>query len=958
MQHSDPLHAKEFVDAYLSRLDTSKPIAVEFRTPGTTETLRHLIPDNFKFHDQQLASSSQTAPEGGSFFKSSLKNNRADVVFLLVGISDNAGLWHAYLEALRILKKDGLLYLRFTDTAHLQRMVSNARTAAEKETKRRSSQSQQQINPIILETYLVAKSEDEVQLTAPLSAVAIAVKDRQCASRFTERISDWHASGDHILASGHNLASDPMEQDSRLGLLTSLATNIENFAEHLKDRNLRLTGFSNHASQLEIKVAELVQSRSWKYTAPYRAMGAAAYTAMRQAKALSSVFSKAFAHRLPAMPRADGGHGPRSGVLGPGNGKLNAKVPGEAKIVSERKRPGWVIKQIKFDDIEDRYYHYAKKKPVDTVVKLLAFYSPMFGQSHQPEDTETRFDSWQAVSKAKPKFEAHYQPRLPEHLGFYDLRLPDVLEKQVQLAKNYGVYGFSYLFFFRSDNPDLETPLLNMLRNRASNMPFCLTWAGDGMRADRNNVTSEATSPILDSREDAIKHIRQMMKYFGDPRYITIDGKPVLGMRHSGFAKNTKQVTELWRDEVRKHGYKDLYLIDVNPTAKASIRKNGFDAVVECPPFSTDISPTPKVWPSSAAGAEGSVIDYRDLVNEAVGQPMSAEKIFGGVVLNWDDTAVSQDCTSLCENFSLLLYKQWLSNRCHRSLIGQNPDHSERFVFINAWNEWAKGTYLEPDDRFGFGYLEATHQVITDFDQSDGDKLLFDRNQRTNDFAIVLHLHYTEIWPEILELFKDAGVDRYDVYVTATSLDAIRLVKQDLPHAQTMLVENRGRDVLPFLHVLDHIEPMNYTSVCKVHGKRSIYRSDGDKLRDGLYQALLGSKNTVDRIATAFSKNKSLGMVIPQGSCLKHTDTSIGCNKDNVDIISDKLGIPFFRDVFPAGSMFWFRPSALKPLLKVQPEMFELELGNSDGTTAHAIERLFSNVTKSAGFDVETTKSL
>ena len=148
---------------------------------------------------------------------------------------------------------------------------------------------------------------------------------------------------------------------------------------------------------------------------------------------------------------------------------------------------------------------------------------------------------------------------------------------------------------------------------------------------------------------------------------------------------------------------------------------------------------------------------------------------------------------------------------------------------------------------------------------------------------------------------------------------------------------------------------MGYKSVCKIHSKKRTYREDGDQLRNGLFDGLLGSKQTVTSIMNAFSVDESLGMVILQNSLLKHNDNNMFNNHERIGFASNKIGVPVGNDIFPAGSMFWFRPDALFPLLRMAPEDFDMELGFSDGTTAHAIERIFATVTKQTGYRVKAT---
>jgi lipopolysaccharide biosynthesis protein len=302
-----------------------------------------------------------------------------------------------------------------------------------------------------------------------------------------------------------------------------------------------------------------------------------------------------------------------------------------------------------------------------------------------------------------------------------------------------------------------------------------------------------------------------------------------------------------------------------------------------------------------------------------------------------------------------LRYKQWLSSVTNKVFSNKKYADGEKFVFINAWNEWAEGTHLEPDQKFGFGYLQTTYDVLQNYDSKAAlPQLRQAPPVRQHDQAVILHLHYTELWNDIRDQLQAAvGPHGFDLYVTVTSGEAMLAVLRDFPAAHVELVENRGRDILPFIRLLKLISTMGYLAVCKIHSKRSVYRGDGDAIRDEIFEALLGSEQHVGATLSRFKSNEQLGMLVPQKYLVPHTDHNMTFDHEVVGRASRHMGMNFEYGVFPAGSMFWFSPHSLTPLLEVEDGFFEIESGLADGTTAHAIERLFCHIVSYSDYLIE-----
>lgn len=617
-----------------------------------------------------------------------------------------------------------------------------------------------------------------------------------------------------------------------------------------------------------------------------------------------------------------------------------------------------IIPSISFDSIQESFVPYSKKRPPDPAVKLIAFYLPQFHPF--PENDEwwgKGFTEWTNVGKAKPNYEGHNHPHCPIHLGYYDLRIPEIQEEQARLAKEYGVYGFSYYFYWFDGKTLMESPLKAMLSNKNIDMPFCLTWANENWSRRWDGQENDVLIAQNHSRDDSLSFIKHLIPYFEDSRYIRIDNKPVLIIYRASIIPEINETADLWREELVKHGFSGLYLICAQTFGIKSPEPFGFDAAVEFPPHtvvSTDVRQDVKLTNPEFTGY---VFSYDQVVNNAVKNHEPEYKLFRAAMLSWDNTARKQNASHIFHGFSLLKYKQWLSSICLNSLNNGKYGADEKIVFVNAWNEWAEGTHLEPDRAYGYAYLETTRSVLGQLDRKLFSGYQNYRPVKKHDVAAIVHVHYIELWPTIKQQLKKLQKVGFDLYITTTDTAAIKVVKSDFKHAQVRVVENRGRDVLPFIETLRSIHSFNYTAICKLHSKKSAYRTDGNEIREEIYNELIGSTSNVNTILDRFKSNPAIGMLAVKKYLIKHTSHNMTFDTEIVKDLAKKMDIQFEYGHFPAGSMFWFRQRAFSRILHLSSSDFDIERGLADGTTAHGIERLFCTIVEGIGYQTEVVSN-
>jgi lipopolysaccharide biosynthesis protein len=357
-----------------------------------------------------------------------------------------------------------------------------------------------------------------------------------------------------------------------------------------------------------------------------------------------------------------------------------------------------------------------------TDIRAIAFYLPQYHPI--PENDEwwgKGFTEWRNVTKARPQFPGHYQPHFPADFGFYDLRLPEVREAQAELARQYGIHGFCYYHYWFNGRRILERPFNEVLESGKPDLPFCLCWANENWTRVWDGGEKNVLLGQDYSHEDDLAHIESLIPVFRDPRYIRIDGRPLFLVYRTEMMPNPKRTAEIWRETAVKSGVGDIYLVRVESFVTgidpASI---GFDAAVEFAPDGNYMggykyhSGLPGMLSRMGiiprAFVENRVLSYRKLAMGMMTRPEPSFKRFRCVTPMWDNSARRKKDARIVIDSTPALYENWLKTISAKTRVRLQGE--ERFVFINAWNEWAEGNHLEPDLKWGHSYLEATSQAL------------------------------------------------------------------------------------------------------------------------------------------------------------------------------------------------------------------------------------------------------
>jgi lipopolysaccharide biosynthesis protein len=329
------------------------------------------------------------------------------------------------------------------------------------------------------------------------------------------------------------------------------------------------------------------------------------------------------------------------------------------------------------------------------------------------------FTEWTNVAKARPRFSGHYQPQLPADLGFYDLRLSETRVAQAALAAEYDIFGFCIHHYWFNGKQLLETPVQRMLAEAKPDFPFMLCWANENWTRRWDGLDQEVLMVQNYSADDHRQHVKYLAEnVFKDPRYIKIDGKPFFLFFNSDIIPDLKESIEIWRTEIKKYGFEDIYLCGVR-TAQYKIphaTELGFDATIEWAPDWDQLHTVPSLWTriKKKMGIEDSYrrLDYQEVVNRTLSKTKPQNKHFNCVMPDWDNSPRKKKNAFILHGSTPELFKTWLQHSCEQAEVYSNQ---ENFVFINAWNEWAEGNHLEPDKKWGRQYLEKTKEVLSKY---------------------------------------------------------------------------------------------------------------------------------------------------------------------------------------------------------------------------------------------------
>ncbi len=365
--------------------------------------------------------------------------------------------------------------------------------------------------------------------------------------------------------------------------------------------------------------------------------------------------------------------------------------------------------------------------------KILAIYLPQFHTIPENDMWWGKgFTEWTNVKRGKPFYPGHYQPREPLHDDYYDLSDLSVLEKHTKMARKAGIFGFCFYHYYFRGKKLLEKPIENYRDKSKEKFPYCLIWANQSWTrtwyraAAGNRVLIQQT---YGEKKDWEDHFNYLLDYFKDDRYIKIDNKPVYIIYIPQDISCRKRMFAVWQKMAKEHGFDGIYLIGMATSFGKDKIESLYDAFLDFEPLST--FKTDKSWRSYLQDWKRTCIERMKIaecipLNKLWTQNaysyaylckviekkanLNRSKMFFGVFAGWDNTSRKDEAGIIVRGSSPEKFRRHV-----KRMLSLSEKYKKEFLFLNAWNEWSEGAYVEPDKKFGCQYLQALRRAIYEY---------------------------------------------------------------------------------------------------------------------------------------------------------------------------------------------------------------------------------------------------
>ena len=458
------------------------------------------------------------------------------------------------------------------------------------------------------------------------------------------------------------------------------------------------------------------------------------------------------------------------------------------------------------------------------------------------------------MKKTKPLYEGHHQPRKPGdekgYLGYYLLTDSLTIKKQVQLAKSHGIYGFAFYYYWFSGKRLLEKPLNIYLENKDIDFPFLLIWANENWSRNWDGGNRKILMKQEYKLNDPENFIKDIQIYLRDDRYIKINEKTVIGIYEPLKISQLKKTLSIWRKEAKKIGIGELYILISLNNHNISVFKrfNCLEAAYDFPP--RNIIKFHDYYYSDL------IYKNKNFINLTNDFP-----VFRGSMLEWDNTARRGNRSTVFREYSP--EKFYLVNKIIIDYTRSHYNESNRFIFINAWNEWAEGSYLEPDDKYGYSSINALSKALFNLPY-----ILENINNLNSTYfskiIVQINIFNDDMINEIINKIKNIPI-KFDLFISTYSIERIELIKNNIKKNKNInkyyiiMIDKKLKNIKKFFKIY-HIIVKQYKYICNIND--IVFNKNHSDLRYIFYNNLIGDENTVKDILSTFETYQMINEII------------------------------------------------------------------------------------------------
>ena len=573
-------------------------------------------------------------------------------------------------------------------------------------------------------------------------------------------------------------------------------------------------------------------------------------------------------------------------------------------------------------DIDNNYIFNEYEQNIDfsnysTDIKTIALYLPRFQNiSEKFRGLKIILNEWKNmnITTLKSDKSFHY-PRVPgdeeEYLGYYDTRYEQMVKKQVDLARSHGIYGFGIYYYWFSGKKFLDETIDLFLESKKINFPYFLIWRNEDYKRRFLGYENDVFLVQKYDVKEISKFINDIKKYLISENYIKIENKPVVGIYDPSSIPEIKKFLIEFRKESINQGIGEIYILSPSDRISKKIL-NFIDAAFDMNPI--------KYYQYNRKKPKEYFYYSSSLIFHTILKNIKYEKctLYLGNVIEYDSSHTTDKNIIYDEYTPEKFYE---SNKILINKIKSLFPKKNQFYFINGWNNWLEGSYLEPDTNYGYASLNSFSKALYDLPYNSNKQYNFEELFNDVKIAVQAHIINEKLIDKMINKINNIPFE-FDLYISTDTFEKKKNIenyvksKTKANYFEILVIENRRSDLLPMLIQMKN-KIWNYKYFCHIHYKISNSKEFENVWNDYLYQNLLGNEKIVKNILDTFIKKNEIGFIYPEIFYKTKKLPYISLKNKNIHLnyIINKI-FPGNRVgtklKYPLGNMFWAKVDAIK----------------------------------------------